>query len=401
MKKHIFNYLKILALILIFVVTSCSGNSPDDGLPVAGDGWWGSSITFNAQVYRDSDGLPYSGDPLTVDTFYDYSDNVAELSSIGLSSLTISTTGKLSGTWGAPSPAGLAANNAVSLFIHAGFNISDTNAKIFALGTIPIVDGGSLIAELYMENSFQNVMYLFTDRDVIIQGVGEGYANMNLKAGWNTAIVDNNIYTIASGKPSSSFHWIIGSPSVDPGYPLPLAGDGWWGSSITFNEQVYRHSDGLPYSGVQLTVDTFYDYSDNYAELSTIGLDSLTISITGELSGTWGTPSPAGLTANNRISDFTDLGFSVSDTSAKMLIFAIIPIVDGVTMVNELSLESSTQQATTIYTDKDVTITGTAMGVTANIELKTGWNTVISDLVAKTAVSGKPSSALPWTLHNS
>ena len=399
MKKHIFTYLTILALILVFVFTSCSGD-PGDPLPVAGDGWWGSSITFNAQVYRYSDGLPYLGPELTVDTFYDYSDNFTELSSIGLDALSISTTGKLSGTWGAPSSEGLTDNNAVSLFIHAGFNISDTNAKIFVLGIIPIVDGGSKIAELSMENSFQYVMYLFTDRDVKIQGVGEGYANMDLKAGWNTVIVDNNAYTIVSGKPSSSLPWVIRLGSGGSGDPLPPAGDGWWGVSRTFDEQVYRRSDGLSYSGVPLTVDSFYDDHD-VVKLSSIGLDSLSISADGILSGTWGTPSSAGLADHNAISEFTGLGLNVSDTSAKMLLFGIIPIFASEIMVNELSMESLTQQATTVYTDNDVTITGTVMDFAFNIELKTGWNTVISDGEAKTFVSGKPSSTLPWTLHDS
>ena len=209
MEKHNFTYLTILALILIFVATSCSCDSPDDDLPVAGDGSWGSSITFDEQVYCRSDGLPYLGPELTVDSTYDDHD-VIKLSSIGLDSLSISTDGILSGVWGTPSAEGLADHNAISEFTKPGLNISDTNAKLLLFGNIPIFVSDTQVDELYMKSSTQFGMLIYTDRNLTITGTAmDATDNIILKTGWNTIISDSEAKTLVSGKPSSALPWTL------------------------------------------------------------------------------------------------------------------------------------------------------------------------------------------------
>jgi hypothetical protein len=151
-----------------------------------------------------------------------------------------------------------------------------------------------------------------------------------------------------------------------------------------------KTSAGPTYSGPTLTFTHFDAYADIRTGLSSAGPGSFTVNGSEAFNFTLAsTPSVA--PAVNLTGTLVSYGFAVSDTSAKILgIQSFYDAGDGSDTKQLIRENASFDMTFYFYTDKDVTVRGALPGGAGFIDLnlKTGWNSVLSTNGGSTLWSG-------------
>ncbi|MDR2552778.1 MAG: hypothetical protein LBD31_06415 [Treponema sp.] len=151
---------------------------------------------------------------------------------------------------------------------------------------------------------------------------------------------------------------------------------------------------GPTYSGPALTFTHFDAYADIRTPLASAGLGNATVSGSGAFSFTLAA-APTVAPAVNLTGTFVSYGFAVSDTSAKILgIQSFYNAGDGSDTKQLIRENTSFDTTFYFYTDKDVTVRGVisidATVAAIDLNLKTGWNTVVATNGGSTLLSGAP-----------